>query len=89
MSWKNYRPVANMSLISKLIEKFATAQLQKHLTSNALDEPLQLAYQVGPSTETALLKGQNDKLHALGSRKALFLVMLDLSSAYDTTDHAL
>ena len=86
---KNYRPVANISLISKLIEKFAIAQLQKHLTSKALDEPLQSAYRVGHSTETALLKVQNDILHALGSRKAVFLVMLDLSSAFDTIDHAL
>ena len=86
---KNYRPVANISLISKLIEKFAITQLQQHLTSNALDEPLQSAYRVGHSTETALLKVQNDILQALGSRKAVFLVMLDLSSAFDTIDHAL
>ena len=43
---ENYRPVANISLISKLIEKFAIAQLQKHLTSNALDEPLHSAYPI-------------------------------------------
>ena len=41
------------------------------------------------STKTALLKVQIDILLALGSRKAVFLVILDLSSAFDTIDHSL
>ena len=39
------------------------------------------------STETALLKASNDILGALDQGSAVILVMLDLSSAFDTIDH--
>ena len=41
------------------------------------------------STETALLYLQNDFLQALDNRKAVFVLSLDLSSAFDTLDHPL
>ena len=37
--------------------------------------------------ETALMKVQGDILHAIGDRKAAFLVMLHLSTAFDTVYH--
>ena len=84
---KNYRPVTNIALISKLIEKPATKQLQDYLTNHDLNEPLQSPYRIHHSTETALVKVQGDILHAIGDRKAVFLVMLDLSAVFDTVDH--
>ena len=33
------------------------------------------------------MKVQGDILHAIGDRNAVFLVMLDLSAAFDTVDH--
>jgi len=86
---KNYRPVSNIALISKLIEKPAIKQLQDHLTNHDLNEPLQSAYKVHHSTETTLMKVQADILQAIGDRKAVLLVMLDLSAAFDTVDHDL
>ncbi|XP_072025193.1 uncharacterized protein [Amphiura filiformis] len=41
------------------------------------------------STETALLKVQSDILNAVDRREVVFLVMLDLSAAFDTIDHVL
>ena len=84
---KNYRPVSNIALISKLIEKPAIKQLQDYLTNHDLNELLQSAYRIHHSTETALMKVKGDILHVIGDRKAVFLVMLDLSATFDTVDH--
>lgn len=48
---------------------------------------LQSAYREHHSTETALLRVQNDILRAIDSKKEVLLVLLDLSAAFDTIDH--
>ena len=48
---------------------------------------LQSAYRAGHSTETALLKVHNDILINMNNQKVTLLVLLDLSSAFDTVDH--
>ena len=70
----------------QLIEKPAIKQLQDYLTNHDLKEPLKSAYRIHHSTETALMKVQGDILHSTGDCKAVFLVMLDLSAAFDTVD---
>ena len=54
---------------------------------NGLFEPLQSAYRQGHSTETALLKVQNDMLVAMDSQQVSILILLDLSAAFDTFNH--
>ena len=48
---------------------------------------LQSAYRDIHSTETALIKVQNDILSALDAGSAAILLMLDISAAFDTIDH--
>ena len=84
---KNFRPVSNLSYIGKIIEKVAVKQIEDHLSSSNLHEPLQSAYTANHSTETALLKVSNDILCALDKRQCVYLVLLDLSAAFDTIDH--
>ena len=84
---KNYRPVSNLSFISKLIERIVASKLTSYLENNSLLEPLQSAYKKYHSTETALVKIQNDILRNLDSNSAVALVFLDLSAAFDTVDH--
>ncbi|KAK7111255.1 hypothetical protein V1264_010921 [Littorina saxatilis] len=86
---KNFRPVSNLSFVSKIIEKVVLSQLSAHLTSNNLFNPLQSAYRSGHSTETALVKIVNDLLLALDKGKVAILTLLDLSAAFDTIDHGL
>ena len=86
---KNYRPVSNLSFLSKIIEKIALLQLQDHLGRNNLLYPLQSAYRSGHSTETALLKIVNDLLSALDNGQVSLLSLLDLSAAFDTIDHSI
>ena len=40
---KNYRPVSNLSFISKIIEKVASKRLQAHINSNIWNNPMQYA----------------------------------------------
>ena len=85
----NYRPVSNLSFISKLLEKVVADRLRSHMDANGLNEIFQSAYKKKHSTETALIRVQNDILCALDSQNAVALILLDLSAAFDTIDHAL
>ena len=83
----NYRPVSNLTFVSKIIEKVVASRLNHHLMVNNLQEPFQSAYRVNHSTETAMLRVQNDIIRALGDNKVVLLVLIDLSAAFDTVDH--
>ena len=54
---------------------------------NGLHECLQSAYKQLHSTETALLRVQNDLLMGVDANGGAILVLLDLSAAFDTIDH--
>ena len=54
---------------------------------NNLNEPFQSAYRKFHSVESALLCVQNDVLLSLDKGQSVFLVLLDLSAAFDTIDH--
>ncbi len=84
---RNYRPVSNLPFISKVIERVVAAQVKKHVGQNNLACVFQSAYREGHSTETALLRVQNDILSAIDSQKVVILVLLDLSAAFDTISH--
>ena len=84
---KNYRPVSNLSLLSKTLERVVLMQLSSFLTENNLYDQNQSAFRANHSVETATLKIQNDLLRAMDNRKISLLVLLDLSAAFDTVDH--
>jgi hypothetical protein len=84
---KNYRPVSNLPFLSKVIEKVVASRLSTHMSQNNLHEVFQSAYKANHSTETALVKVQNDILLELDKKRGVILVLLDLSAAFDTIDH--
>ena len=84
---KNYRPVSNLSFLSKVLERLVLSQLNEHLNHNNLLNPLQSAYRPNHSTETALLRIVNDLLTAMDNNKICILTLLYLSAAIDTIDH--
>ena len=86
---KNFRPVSNLSFVSKVIEKVVASRIKEHLENNNLMEEYQSAYRQFHSTETALLKVQDDILKALNQGLCIPLVLLDLSAAFDTVDHSI
>ena len=84
---KHFPPVSNLSFMSKITEKVVLQQLLAYLTEHNLICPSQSACNSHHSTETALLKITNDFLLALDSGNISLLTLLDLSAAFDTTDH--
>jgi len=84
---KNFRPVSNLPFMSKVLEKIVAKRLLEHMESNNLHETMQSAYKQLHSTETALIRVQNDILTSLDNKHGVILVLLDLSAAFDTIDH--
>ena len=64
-------------------------QLNEFISHEGLLNVNQSAYKSSHSTETALLKIQNDIAFSVDSGKAVALTLLDLSAAFDTIDHSL
>ena len=86
--FKNYRPVSNLPYVSKLIEKVVVRRLNAHMTQHSRHEYFQSAYRQYHSTETALLRVHNDLLQAMDRKQCVYLVLLDLSAAFDTVEHS-
>ena len=84
---KNYRPIANLKYISKVIERVTSARLTACISDQNLQNPFQSAYRKSHSVETALIKVQNDILVSMDGGKIVGIVLLDLNSAFDTVDH--
>jgi Reverse transcriptase (RNA-dependent DNA polymerase) len=83
----NFRPIANLPFMSKILERIVDHQLTAHLTRNNALPVSQSAYLVHRSTETALLRIHSDICSHLDSSNAVLLGTLDMSTAFDTVDH--
>ena len=86
---KNYRPVSNLTFMSKVVERLVSSQLVDYLQSNDLMPKLQSAYRRHHSTETALLRVISDILDGMEKGRITLLGLLDLSAAFDTVNHSI
>ena len=87
LQFKKFRPISNLKALSKIIEKNVALQLNNYLMTNNLHEDFQSAYKVHHSTETVMVKVQDDILRAIDGNEAVVLLMLDLSAAFDTVSY--
>ena len=85
----NYHPVTNLTHLSETIEQAMLDQLVPFLEEVGMVPRYQSAHRKLHSTETALCKMHDDLVSNTGHGKASLLVLLDLSTAFDTVDHQL
>jgi hypothetical protein len=83
----SYRPISNLSVLSKLLERLVVRQLMEYLTAADLLPTLQSGFRPGHSTETAVLQVLSELLEAVDRGDLGILILLDLSAAFDTVDH--
>ena len=67
--------------------RYTATQLVDLMDDNGLSNPLQPAYCPKHSTESALIKVTDDIMNGIDSKIVVFVVLLDLSAAFDTVDH--
>ena len=84
---RSYRPISNLSMLSKLFERLVHRQMLDYLNRHRLLPRLQSAYRQHHSTKTAVLRVLADSLHAVDTGDLSILALLDLSAAFDTVDH--
>jgi hypothetical protein len=84
---KNYRPISNLSYMSKLVERMVGQQLTAYLELHGLLPKFQSGFRKHHSTETAILKVMSDVLAATDRGNVTLLGLLDMSAAFDTVDH--
>jgi hypothetical protein len=85
----SYRPISNLPVLSKLLERLVAGQLNNYLSSADLLPPLQSGFRPNYSTETAVLRVLSDILLAVDRGDFAALTLLDLTAAFDTVDHGI
>ncbi|XP_030839454.1 uncharacterized protein LOC756739 [Strongylocentrotus purpuratus] len=86
---KNYRPIANLPFLGKVLERIVSLQLKAHIDNLGLFPIHQSAYRNHHSTETATVKVLNDLLLAVDKGNEAVLILLDYTAAFDTINHDL
>ena len=85
----SYRPISKLPVLSKLSERLVLNRVMRYLNNSNLFPTHQSAYRRSHSTETAVTKMYSDILGAANDGKLSFLILLDLSAAFDLLDHSI
>ena len=83
----NYRPVANLPYLGKVLEQVVAGQLQALLDEMDFLDPFQSGFRPGFGTETALVALYDDLCRERDRGSVTLLILLDLSVAFNTIDH--
>ena len=82
----NYRPITNISFLSKIVEKVIAQQLTQYLDTNHMLPVVQSAYRRNHSTETALVNIINELLVSADKGQVTLLLTLDQTAAFDVLE---
>ena len=80
---ENYRPVAILSPLSKILEKVVYEQIYHYFSKNKIFHPALHGYRGGRSTTTALLTMYDKWVKASSKGQLSGVVLVDLSAAFD------
>ena len=86
-SCDNYRPIALLNSISKILEKIVAIRLSNHLDINKLISEKQFGFQRAKSTEQNLLLLVDYISKALNDGDFCIGIFLDLKKAFDVCSH--
>ena len=86
---ENYRPVALLSVLSKILEKAVFQQVSEYLEQNSILHESHHGFRGHHSTCTALLELYDRWLSAISRNETVAAIMVDLSAAFDVVDHGL
>jgi hypothetical protein len=84
--YNNYRPIALLPVINKIIEKFFAQRINNYLSQFQLLYKNQYGYQTGKSTTDALHAINNKITKALDEGKYVGGILVDLEKAFDTLE---
>jgi len=82
-----FRPISNLSFLSKVVKRVATNQPKAHFESQHLLPSRQSAYKAHHLTETAIIAVHDEITRTIDDGSVCALTLLDLSAAFDTVDH--
>ena len=84
---KNYRPVAILCIISKVIERVVFIQIVEYMNRNELFHPNHHGFRAHHSTTTAMVQMYDSWVQAVDKGELAGVCMLDMSAAFDVVDH--
>jgi len=86
-STNNYRPISNLSDISKIFEKLMYKQLIGFIKSHRILSDNQFGFRESSSTSDAVLEFLDNIYNNLNNKHSIITVFLDFSKAFDTVKH--
>ncbi|MBM3938923.1 MAG: reverse transcriptase family protein, partial [Sphingomonadales bacterium] len=85
----NYRPIALLCTVSKLLEKIVCNRLTIYLNNNNLLSQYQFGFRGGHSPVHPMLLFSNKITEALENREHAIAIFCDLKKAFDCCDHSI
>ena len=86
---KNYRPVALLPVMSKILERVVFKQVVQYVENNGLLHPSHHGSRAKHSTGTALIEMYDTWIDSIEQGKMAGVMMIDLSAAFDLVDHSI
>ena len=84
---KNYRPIAILPVLSKILERVVFNQTVAYFEANNLFHPNHHGFRKNHNTCTALLQMYDSWIEAAEEKQLTAVCMLDMSAAFDVVDH--
>ena len=84
---QNFRPISNLSFLSKTLERLVSFQFFPYLEQAGLLPSNQSGFRAYHSTETALLSLLTEIFSAVDKAELTLLALYDVSAAFDMVDH--
>ena len=86
---KNYRPVAILPILSKVLERVVFNQIVTYMDNHKYIHPNHHGFRANHNTCTAMLQMYDSWIDAVENDKMAGVCMLDMSAAFDIVDHEL